>query len=261
MEDVRDNLGDSLFRVKPALDSVIQSLHNEKNNVDELQIVLEKVIGEYLKTEEDILVHTSVISRPQSTASKDIIPLSSGNSAPSFITDKATEDDKNELKKQLEEAVDGYQNLLQAIATTPFNSTDEAMQFVLEHDAEIEAAAMANGIDKALLQAVIFQEIRFYNMGDPLADSLVIQSRVYDELLQKYVERTNNGEFAVPPDPVVGYRHDSSTGCGQIFAATGIDAYNHYLESHPEGMEPFGSTPLDRNNTNDIDKNVGLPTR
>ena len=64
--------------------------------------------------------------------------------------------------------------------------------------------------------------------------------------MEKYCEWVGNlkwyefwkGIFRQPPNPVAGYRTDSSTGLGQIFASTAINALNsYYMEEY--GVEPY----------------------
>ena len=140
----------------------------------------------------------------------------------------------DELISDLNNAVDSYINVGQKIKTKPYNTNEEAMNIVLENDSTITKVANKYNVDKAMIQSIIFQETRFYGIDDPVADSLVIQSYAYEQQLEDYVNWINNlkwyemwkGIFRQPPQPVLGYRTDSSTGLGQIFARTAINAYN-----------------------------------
>lgn len=117
-----------------------------------------------------------------------------------------------------------------------FYSNEGALDKVMSLDDEIEKAAEKYGLDKAMLQAILFREIRCYGVDDPVADSLVVQSYSYEQQMESYMEWSSNINFSnwwqiffrQPPQIPVGYRTDSSTGVGQIFAATAIDAYNSY---------------------------------
>ena len=120
---------------------------------------------------------------------------------------------KEQLKASLDTAVDGYITPGQRIATLPCMGNDEALEVVLSHDAAIEAASEKYNVDKEMIQSVLFQELRFYN---------VVRG--------------------VPVPPIV-YRKDSSTGLGQIFASTAIDATNWYEK-----------TNYDRNDKKDLEK-------
>ena len=140
-----------------------------------------------------------------------------------------------ELYYELTDAVDSYANDLQLLATLPYNNNYEAMQKVLGYDQEITAAAKKYDIEKEMIQAVLFQEIRFYNVGDPIGDSLVRQSFAYDERLKAYVE----GEVLFAPQAVLGYRRSSSTGLGQIHTSTAIDAINSYNERNSKNDNSY----------------------
>ena len=137
---------------------------------------------------------------------------------------KAREEAKSPLERDLDKAVNDYKNPLQTIATLPFNSTEKSLQTVQKYDVEITKAARDYSVEKEMVQAVLFQEMRFYNGGDPLADALVTQSYAYQQQLEHYAKSSGKGLGF--PDAVIGYREDSSTGLGQAFAATAIEAYN-----------------------------------
>lgn len=108
------------------------------------------------------------------------------------------------LKEQLNEAVEDYINLGQRIKTAPYYDNETALKLVLEHEEAIHAASEKYGVEEAMIQAVLFQEIRFYGIDDPVADWLAQASG----------------------------RYDSSTGLGQVRAATAIDAYNWMYDTH-----------------------------
>ncbi|WP_026517784.1 hypothetical protein [Butyrivibrio sp. MC2021] len=107
---------------------------------------------------------------------------------------------KLDLLMKLQGDIVGYANIGQYLKTSLFNSSIESLDYIVKNDALISQIADANGMDKAMIQAVLFQEIRFYGIDDPLADAAV----------------------------ELGVKGDSSTGLGQIFAGTAIEAYNHF---------------------------------
>ncbi|WP_206675848.1 glycoside hydrolase domain-containing protein [Nocardioides zeae] len=86
-------------------------------------------------------------------------------------------------------------------------STPESLDKVLEHDELITSLANTLRIRKALIQSVLFQEVRHYSSQDVLSDTWVVQ---YHE-----------GLGALP-----GYPSDSSTGIGQIYGWVAIQARN-----------------------------------
>ena len=158
---------------------------------------------------------------------------------------KMSQEEKT-LLDDLSKAVNEYINWGQKLKTCIFNTDVETLEIVLKYDEQITAAAIQYGVEKEMIQAILFQEIRFYGADDPVADSLVVQSYVYEEQMEKYCEWVGNlkwyefwkGIFRQPPNPVAGYRTDSSTGLGQIFASTAINALNsYYMEEY--GVEPY----------------------
>lgn len=79
-------------------------------------------------------------------------------------------------------------------------------------------------VDKAMIQAILYREIRCYGLDDPISDTLVSEGYAYRHALEEYKKSPES--YFSPPIPPVGCRLDSSTGPGQIFAGTAIDAYN-----------------------------------
>lgn len=152
---------------------------------------------------------------------------------------------KEQLKTSLQTAVDDNITLKQRLLALPFNTSEEAMEVVLSHDAQIEAASARYGVEKEMIQAVLFQEQRLYDIWDPYGDCKVVQSQVYDQQMERY----ENGDillkaFMGPPQPPILYRHDVSTGLGQIRPSTAIDATNRndgtsYSASDNETLDLF----------------------
>ena len=113
-----------------------------------------------------------------------------------------------QLQIKLEKAVEDYMNLGQMIKTAPCYSTEDALDCVLQYDAEITAAAQRYGVEKAMIQAVLFQELRFYGIEDPGADAWVAMTYAEASLFRMI------------------RKQDSSTGIAQIYAKTAIEAHN-----------------------------------
>jgi len=105
-----------------------------------------------------------------------------------------------------------------------FNTDEMTLEKVLSLDAYIESASKKYNVDKAMIQAILYREIRCYGLDDPISDTLVIEGYAYKQQLEVF---QNSSSFMTPPPtPPIGYRLDSSTGVGQIFAKTAIPAYN-----------------------------------
>ncbi|WP_026513585.1 hypothetical protein [Butyrivibrio sp. LB2008] len=125
-----------------------------------------------------------------------------------------------------------------------------ALNKVFSLDAYIESASKKYHVDKAMIQAVLFREIRCYGYDDPLGDAQVRQTYAYEHKKEEYDEWLSNIDpknywkkpSKQPPTRPLKYRSDSSTGVGQIFGKTAIDSYNlHY------------GTNYDRKNWKDVE--------
>ena len=127
-----------------------------------------------------------------------------------------------QLQIKLEKAVEDYMNLGQMIKTAPCYSTEDALDCVLQYDAEITAAAQKYGVEKAMIQAVLFQELRFYGIEDPVADAWVAMTYAEED------RRAENGSGTVGEASLFRMirKQDSSTGIAQIYAKTAIEAHN-----------------------------------
>lgn len=127
-----------------------------------------------------------------------------------------------QLQIKLEKAVEDYMNLGQMIKTAPCYSTEDALDCVLQYDAEITAAAQRYGVEKAMIQAVLFQELRFYGIEDPVADAWVAMTYAEED------RRAENGSGTAGEASLFRMirKQDSSTGIAQIYAKTAIEAHN-----------------------------------
>jgi hypothetical protein len=130
------------------------------------------------------------------------------------------------LLGKLETAVDDYKNIGQSLATSVENSTREAMKKVPEFDAEIGAAAAKFGVEKELVQSVLFQEIRFFSPQDTIADAIAQQSFRFEREFELWDSYPNSIKGMIPvPTALPVYNIDVSTGLGQIKPSTAIDAF------------------------------------
>lgn len=125
------------------------------------------------------------------------------------------------LLAALEESVSRYATLPQLLGTAPYYSSGAALELVLSHDGDVAWAAREFHVEREMLQAVLFQEIRFLNVFDEV-DWFVSAS--YDYLQR--LDDCRRGRLRVPVPPPLVFRTDSSTGLGQIFASTAIAAIN-----------------------------------
>ncbi len=130
--------------------------------------------------------------------------------------------DRARLLEALEAGVEHYATPLQLLGTAPYYSSRDALAAVLAYDAAVTAAAERYGVEKAMVQAVLFQEIRFLNLLDEV-DHFVAAAHTYLQIREDWGQSSPQQRLpALPP----AFRTDSSTGLGQIFAATAIRAVN-----------------------------------
>lgn len=140
------------------------------------------------------------------------------------------EQDQERLLRALEDSVNRYATPLQLLGTAPYYSNTQALELVLFYDNVITAAAARYDVEKAMVQAVLFQEIRFLNLLDEV-DYFVEATHTYLQVREAYETSARQGPLpTLPPLPPLVYRLDSSTGLGQIFAGTAILAINWQAE-------------------------------
>ncbi len=134
---------------------------------------------------------------------------------------------EQELRNQLGALIKEHLNFVEENKNIGFYSTDESIDIVLKYDKTISDVSEQLGVPKAMIQAVLFKEIRMKDARDVLADSFVIEYYRYNHAVEDYDKLSFwQKVFVGPPQPANLMREDSSTGLGQIFAKTAIDAYN-----------------------------------
>lgn len=116
-------------------------------------------------------------------------------------------------------------------------SSDQAINIILKYNDKITSASKTYGINKALIQAVLLRELTCLNVSDDVADSAVISYYSYKQQLENYNKLPWYKQIIFgPPVVPVPIREDSSTGLGQIFAKTGINARNATLQKGESKM-------------------------
>lgn len=122
--------------------------------------------------------------------------------------------------------MDRYATALQLLCAAPYYSNEDALEVVLRFGPAIADAAERYGVEQEMLQAVLFQELRFLNVFDEV-DVFVCATYEYLQRVEGCAQLPwYLQSLSPPPAPPPVYRLDSSTGLGQIFAATAIDAIN-----------------------------------
>ena len=130
------------------------------------------------------------------------------------------------LLRALEEDIGRHAGLLQLLGTAPYYSSQRALSVVLSRGETIAAAAARFDVEPEMVQAVLFQEMRFLNVLDEV-DHCVAATHAYLDRLETYESLPPEERlYAEPPVRPVVFRLDSSTGLGQIFARTAIRALN-----------------------------------
>jgi RHS repeat-associated protein len=135
---------------------------------------------------------------------------------------------ESQLQYDLNKVVTENTDLKQKLAQAGFNNTAESLRIVLNYDSTIAVSANMYNLNPALIQTVLFQEIRFYNFLDILSDTGVMDYFSFMAQYEKYKQLEPWQQFFSFPHFVFPNREDSSTGLGQIFARTAIDAITWY---------------------------------
>lgn len=103
------------------------------------------------------------------------------------------------LLDSLRRSVDGYATPLQRLELPRYYNSGSALELVLSWDGIVTAAAERHGVEKEMLQAVFFQELRFLNILDEV-DRFVAASYDYLERAEEYARRAR----VLPPAPPSG---------------------------------------------------------
>ena len=107
------------------------------------------------------------------------------------------------------------------------NTVNECIDIIIDYDARITYISNMYHIPKAYIQTLLMRELYYVNYGDSVADGWVIEyfsweQEVEDWYNSSYLQLTK--PFPSAPTPL---HTDSSTGFGQIFASTCINAQNY----------------------------------
>lgn len=108
-------------------------------------------------------------------------------------------------------------------------SSDKAIDIIYANDSAIESEAKKWGMNKALIQAILYNElVCIKTISDSAADSAVISYYVYKQELERYMKMSWIKQLIVgPPDAPLIQREDCSTGIGQSCAKTAMAALNY----------------------------------
>jgi hypothetical protein len=139
------------------------------------------------------------------------------------------------LKLDLDTLVKQHMSAIKNGSTLVHNSTKTTVDIIIKYDVYISTSSATYGIDKAIMQAVLFREIRWVDPSDDVADSFVVSTKIYYDELEYYnkqslIRQIIIGIIGGTPKAPLRFSDDSSTGLGQIFAKTAIESYNYYFE-------------------------------
>lgn len=138
---------------------------------------------------------------------------------------------EKELRDELGALIKKDLNFVEENKNVGFYSTNEAIDIVLKYDGEITKVCNELGVPKAMTQAILFKEIRMKDARDVLADSFVMEYYRYNHEVERFFDLPLWQQILVgAPKLNSPMREDSSTGLGQIFAKTAINAYNAAIQ-------------------------------
>ncbi len=178
------------------------------------------------------------------------IAIWGGSSRLSFFTNIGTESANKPFKTQ-------YINGLKADIINTIGSgkgvgyhynTEQAVNIIISYDSYITQISNYYKMPKALIQTILLRELWCVNASDDVADNFVVQYYAFKILEDKWynMEPWQQAITPYPNTPAI-IKTDSSTGLGQIFAATAIDSNNYAIQSKIKTGKIY-----DSNNWNDM---------
>lgn len=222
LKDMADNTVDRLFNSKYALSSMTvydPSVEQTTVNMAALQAGAIKI--PWLKGH--LPINHITLRTSANTLNPFKNPIYPGFYPFPLQKNKTYDNATLKLQKELKTVSDRDMNIPMKVKDC-FNTDEKTLEKVFSLDAYIENASEKYGVDKAMIQAVLYREIRCYGLDDPVSDAAVIETYASKHLTEFY--KSNNAKFRQIPNTPIDIVDDSSTGVGQIFAATAIDAYN-----------------------------------
>lgn len=121
----------------------------------------------------------------------------------------------------------------QVKAYLAYYSPDEAVSIVLKHDSDVSKAAEKYNVKKEMIQGILVRELMCFNPAqDPVAD-MAVQYYYHNQHEKEYYMTLKWWQQILYGSPEFFYpeREDCSTGIGQIFAKTAINATNYLKET------------------------------
>ena len=240
IDGIANDLDPSLQDLIPALNQLKANLSDLSTKSHNYSMGLGAIAMTYDATENSVFAKCKAYSRY----------LNSFKSANTKATssDYSRSDLVNDLDKEADEFLayvkDTYgwnskYYMLEGISAGLYGSNAEkALAYVEQYKDEIEKAAAKYGIEKEVLQALIFQERRFFGVDDVVADSETNNYYVNVQLMQMVEDGTLSPSALNLLFPA---SKDSSTGPGQITIAAAMDAYQTYLDNGGDPIDGLGT--------------------
>ncbi|HHW37103.1 MAG TPA: DUF1906 domain-containing protein [Bacillales bacterium] len=158
-----------------------------------------------------------------------------------FFNNLYEEDWRRELTIQMDEDRTFWQ-WFKGDPFVPGETIPIAVDNLLNYDELITNLSRTYSLRKALIQSVLFSEMSLYGVDDTVSDALVQSYYNYCVQLEQW-ESLSPEEQAIipPPTPPAIIKKDGSTGLGQIFARTAINAINFAVGARIIQSETYDS--------------------
>lgn len=156
---------------------------------------------------------------------EDPIPNNYGVSCKLKTSDK--DNILSEIDSQLRSDIDWVRWHLQM----PYNEVSECVDIIYYYDDIITDVSNKYMIPKAAIQSVLLREIKCFWLQDDVADSAVLSYYAYQYQVEYYnsLGLLQQLFMGYPEYPLLA-KEDASTGYGQIFASTAINANNWAID-------------------------------
>ena len=111
-------------------------------------------------------------------------------------------------------------------------TSQNCVEMVISYDSQLNNLSNRYNMPKAILQTILFRELWCVGADDDLADGYVLAYYSYQQQLEDWSALPLWQQALTPaPEAPIPYISDSSTGLGQIFAKTGINANNYAISA------------------------------
>jgi hypothetical protein len=217
----------SKIKIENRLKNVIKNI----NELEEFSYEISKYVDDVLNSMQEV---------DNSVAKK----LSSDTTNVKLLSEKqninATKSYKNEeiLRNELNKSMDKDLNFVEKNKNIGFNSTDESIDIILDHDKEITEASEKYNVPKEVIQAVMLKELRMKDGLDVVSDTSVDNYFAYQRAMENYSNLPAWQKAITPvPQPSLPMKEDSSTGPGQIFIKTVIEAEKEVNENEIDSSD------------------------